>query len=117
MAQQIAAVRRDLDVQNYIFGKERGDRFPDLCVRRENQKSIAVLRKTELARTAKHTLRFNAAEFARLDLQVVHQHCAGQREWNFVADLVVLRAANDLARLPAAVIDLANAEAVRVRKR
>ena len=43
------------------------------------------------------------------------KHCARQRERNFVADFVVLRAANDLARLSAAVIDLANAQAVGVR--
>ena len=115
MAQQIAAVRRDLDIQNCVIREKRRDRLADFCVGGKNQESVAVFGKAEFTRTAKHPLRFDAAQFARLDFQIVHQHCARQSERNFVADLVVLRAANNLARLTAAVIDLANAQPIRVR--
>ena len=47
----------------------------------------------------------------------MRQDCARQGEGNFVAHFVILRAANDLARLAAAVIDLANAQAIGVRVR
>ena len=37
-----------------------------------------------------------------------------KRQRHLVADFVILRSANDLARLPAAVIDLADAEPIGV---
>src|SRR5438067_13776289 len=45
----------------------------------------------------------------------MRQNRARQREWNFVADLIVFCTTNDLARLSAAVIHLANTQAIRVR--
>src|SRR5213078_4585138 len=81
----------------------------------ENQQSVAVLGKAELARAAKHSLRFDAAQLARFDLEIADEHRAGQRERNFVTYFVIRRAADDLPRLAAAVIDLANGEAIRVR--
>ena len=82
------------------LGKERRDRRADLCLGRKNQQPVAVCGKAELARAAKHALRFDAAQFARLDLQIVGQNRARQGERHFVAHFVILRAANDLARLP-----------------
>src|SRR5436190_22566305 len=104
MAQQIAAVRRDLDIEDRVFGKKRRDRVADLCLRRENKKAVAVLRKAELAGAAKHSLRLDAAKLARLDLEIADENGARQCERNLVAHLVILRAANNLARLAAAVV-------------
>ena len=106
MAQQIAAVRRDLDIEDRVFWKKGRDRFADLRFRRKDQKAIAIFRESELARAAKHSLRFDPAQFAWLDFLVARQHRAGQGEGNFVANFVVLRAAHNLAFLAAPVIDL-----------
>src|SRR5205809_6831982 len=115
MAEEIAAVRRDLNVKDRVFRKQQRDRIPDLRDGRENQQSVAVLGKAELARAAKHSLRFDAAQLARFDLEIADEHRAGPRERNFVTYFVIRRAADDLPCLAAAVINLANAQAIRVR--
>ena len=73
------------------------------------------VREAELLRAAKHALGFHSAQFADLDLEIARQHSARQRERNFVAHLVVLRAAHDLPRGARAIVHLADAEAVRIR--
>ena len=115
VAQQIAAVGRDLDIENRVRGKERTDRRADFRLRRKDQKPLAVGGEMQLARAAKHSLRFDAAQLADFDLEVVRQGRAGQRDRHLVADLVVFGAANDLAVMVRAVIDIANAEAIGVR--
>src|SRR5205823_13802242 len=112
MAQQIATIRCDLDLKNRIFRKERRNRLADLCVRRQNQKAVAVFGEAKLARAAKHSLGFDPAKFARLNLEIIRQDRAGKGEGNLVPDLVVLRAANNLAGLPASIVHLANAQSI-----
>jgi hypothetical protein len=64
----------------------------------------------------KHALGKLAAQLRFLDDEAAGELRAGQRERGLVAVLVILRAADDLARA-GAVVDLADAEAVRVRMR
>src|ERR1043165_6354309 len=104
MTEQVAPVRRDLDVEDRVFGEQRRNRLSDPGFRRKNEETIALLGKTQLARTAKHSLRFNAAKLARLDFQIVHQDRARERERNLAAGLVIFRAADDLALLAAAIV-------------
>src|SRR6476469_537767 len=103
MAKQIPAFRRYLDVEDRVFREQCRDRLADLCFRRKNQEPVTVLRQSQLARATEHSLRLHAAELARFDLEIAHEYRARQRERNFVADLVILRAANDLALLAAAI--------------
>ena len=53
MAQQIAAVRRDLDIENRVRPKERSERLADFRVGRKNQKSVAIFGQFEFARDCK----------------------------------------------------------------
>src|SRR5438874_808890 len=115
MTKQIAAVWSDLDVENYVAREKIGNRRPDFCFGRQDQKTGRILSETELDRAAKHSLRFNAAEFAFSNLSSVRQFCARKRERNFVANFVISRAANDLALRPACVIHFANGKTVGIR--
>jgi hypothetical protein len=62
-------------------------------------------------------LRFHAAQFACLDFEATRQLGAWLGERDFVAHLVVFRPANDLPDLPAAIVDLTNAEPISIRVR
>ena len=114
MAEQVGAVRRDFDIENGVVREKFADRGADFRLGRKDEQTGRVLRDPELFRAAKHALRFHAAQFARLDFEIVRQDRARERERHLVADFVILRSANDLARLSAAVIDLADAEPVGV---
>jgi hypothetical protein len=93
-----------------------GENFPDGRVGRQDEQALGVLGQREFLRGAQHALGKLAAQFRFLDDEAAGQLRAGQGERDFVADLVVLRAADDLARA-GAVVDLADAEAVGVRMR
>ena len=71
--------------------------------------------KPELASRCKACPAIRRRAVCYLDLEIVRQNRARQGERDLVAHFVVLRAANDLARLAAAVVDLADAEPVGVR--
>src|SRR5437016_5801398 len=114
MTQQITAIGRDLDVQNCVRGKKIGNPRADFCIRRENQKSTGIFAQAEFFRATEHSFRFDAAQFAFLNLQTVRQHHTRQREWNFIADFVIRRAADNLAVYAAAIVHLANGEAMGI---
>src|SRR5437667_583098 len=114
MTQQIATVRRDLDVKNRVRGKKITDRRADLCIRRQNQQAGSILADAELDWAAKHSFRFDTAQFTFSNLQSVRQFRARQRQRNFVADSVIGRAANDLAFRSAGVIDFANSQTISI---
>src|SRR5205085_18951 len=56
-----------------------------------------------------------AAQLARFDFEIAYEDRPGQSERNLVADLIIFRAANDLAHSAAAIIDLANAQPIGIR--
>ena len=68
----------------------------DFRLGRQDEQAGRILRDAEFSRAAKHSLRLDAAQFARLDLEIVRQYRARQSERDFVAHLVIFRAANDL---------------------
>src|SRR3954447_23781673 len=103
MAQQIAAVRCDLDVQNRIRWKQLRDRCANFCVGWQNQQPGGIFAETELDWAAKHSLRLDAAQFALSNLGTVRQLRAWKRERDFVADFVIRCAADDLAFRAAAI--------------
>ncbi|PYJ14790.1 MAG: phenylalanine--tRNA ligase subunit beta [Verrucomicrobia bacterium] len=115
MAQQVASVWRDFDIENRVARKEIGKRRADLCFGCQNQKSGRIVADAELDWAAKHSFRFDTAEFAFSNLSSARQLRARQRKRNFVANLVIGRATNDLAFRSAAIIDFADRQAIRVR--
>src|SRR6202171_4339178 len=114
MAEQIPAVRRDLDVENRVAWEKIDNRGANLCLRRQNQKPRRVFTELQLDCAAKHSFRFDSAKFALLDLQSVRQLRSRQRQRNLVAHLVILRAANDLALCCAPLITYADSETIRI---
>jgi hypothetical protein len=115
MAQQIAAVWRDLDVQNRIRWKKISDRRANFCFGRQNQQAGRVFAQTKLDRAAKHSFRLDAAQFALSNLRSIRQLRPWKRERNFIAGFVVCCAANDLAFCAASIVHLANGEPICVR--
>ena len=115
MTQQIATVRRDLDIENGVAREKIGNRRADFRFGRQNQKPGCVFAKAELDWAAKHSFRFDTAQFAFTNLQSVRQLCPRQRERNFVADFVIGRAANDLAFRAAAIVDFTDAQTIGIR--
>src|SRR5215831_9742334 len=107
MAQQVATVWRDLDVENRIRREKIGDRRANFCIWRQNQKAGCILPETELDRATKHPFGLDAAQFAFSNLRTVRELRAWKRERNFVADFKVCRTANDLT-LRAAIVHFAN---------
>src|SRR5262249_16040834 len=115
MTQQIAAVWRDLDVQNRIRWKKISDRRANFCFGRQYQQAGCIFAQAELDRTAKHSFRLNAAQCALSNLDSVRQFRAWKGERNFVADFVICCAADDLALRAASIVRLANGEPICVR--
>ena len=64
----------------------------------KHQQTRGVIAEAELARGAHHAVRFHAANFRLLDLEVTWQHRARERHGNAVADVAIRRAAHDLLR-------------------
>ena len=73
-----------------------------------------VLRQAELARRAEHAGALDAAELGALDAHSCRQRRAGRRHRHHVADLEILRAADDLVR-SAPVVDPGDGEVVGPR--
>src|SRR6266481_8129149 len=115
MAQQIATVWRDLDVENRFRGEKISDRRADFCIWRQNEQAGGVFAQAELDWAAKHSFRFDAAQFAFSNLSSIRQLCPWQCERNFVANFVIRRSANDLALRAAAVVYFANCEPISIR--
>src|SRR5438034_7207253 len=115
MTKQIAAVWSDLDVENYVAREKIENRRADFCIWCQNQQAGRIFAEGELDWAAKHSFRFDAAQFAFSNLSSVRQLCPRQRERNFVADFVIRRAADDLAFRAAAVVHFANCEPISIR--
>src|SRR5439155_21803635 len=115
VAQQVAAVWRDLDIENRVARKKIGKRRADLCFGRQNQKARRIFAQIQLDWAEKHSFALNAAEVSLANFNSVGQLCARQRERNFVSSFVSGRAANDVAIRSKAVIDFANRQGISVR--
>ena len=102
------------DLEDRVAGHVLGELFADRRVGRKDEQALGVLGQREFLRGAEHALGKLAAQLRFLDGEIAGQLRAGQRERDLVAVLVILRAANDLARA-GAVVDLADAEPVGVR--
>src|SRR5205807_7490010 len=86
--EQVAAVRRDLDIEYRVARKNIGNWRADPCFRRQNQQSGSISAEPELFRAAKHSFALDTAQFAFANLQSIRQLGAEQRERNFVTDRV-----------------------------
>ena len=115
VAQQIAAVWRDLDIQDRVRRINSAERCSDFGVSWQNQKPVAVVRQLQLARTAKHSLRFHAAQLADFNFQPVRQSRSGQGNRHFVAGFIILRATHDLPVVVRPIVYIANAETIGIR--
>jgi hypothetical protein len=115
VAEQVGAVGRDLEVEDGVALEEFADGRADSCFSRQNEETFGIFAEAELVGAAEHALAFDAAKFADFDGEIAGEFCAGQGERDFVPDLVVLRAADNLARGAGSVVDLADTEAVGLR--
>src|SRR5262245_56690423 len=115
VAEQVATVWRNLDIENRVARKKIGNRRAGLCFGRQNQEARRIFAQTQLDWAAKHSFTLNAAQFTFSNFSSVRQLCSGQRQRNFVADFVIGGAANDLAFRSTAIIDFADRQAIGVR--
>ncbi len=115
MAEQVGAVRRDLEVEDHIGRLEVAEKSSDWGGGVEDEQARLVVAEAEFPAAAHHAVGLDVAQLSFLDHNAAGQRGAGERQRHLVADLVVLRAADDLARGAAAVIHLADAEPVGVR--
>ena len=76
---------------------------------------VVMQRQAELLERAHHAVGELAAQHAGVDLLAVGQEGAVERDGHHVADLLVLRAGDDLQRRVAAHVDLADPHVVGVR--
>ena len=97
MAEQVRAVRRDLQVEHHV-------RLEQLIERRahgrggiEDEQAARVLANAEFLATAHHAAADDATELAFLDLEVPWQDCTRQSQRHLVIHLEVLCPAHDLA--------------------
>src|SRR5439155_19368885 len=97
MAQQIATVWRDLDVENRVRGKEITDRPADFRFGRQNQKTSRARAEAELEGAAKHPVAFDTAEVVFSNLSSVRQLRARKRERKLIGYFVIPRPSNGLA--------------------
>ena len=115
MAEPVGAVGGDLEFEEGFFWEQFGDGGAGDRLGWQDEKALGVLGEFQFLGAAHHAFAFDAAEFAGFDFEIAGEDGAGEGEGDFVADFVVFRAADDLARVGGAVVDLANAEAVGVR--
>src|SRR5690606_24257192 len=116
-AEAVAAVRRDVDVENLVVEREQlVDRLSDAGILVEEQQARPVLAETELARGAQHAVGRDAANFGSRDDDVAGQHGARPRVPRLHADNDGRCPAYDLAA-SVAVIDDAYGQLVRTRMR
>src|SRR6266481_1387421 len=78
MAQQIATVWRDLDVENRFRGEKISDRRADFCIWQQNQQARRIFAEADLDWAAKHSFGFDTAQRAFSNLSSVWQLCPRQ---------------------------------------
>ena len=80
-----------------------------------SEQAVLAGRQTDLGGGGEHAFGFHAAHLGFANGEAAGKLRAGEAAGDFVADLVVLRTADDLAELALAGIDLGDLELVRVR--
>lgn len=115
VAEEVGAVRGDLEVEESVAFDDLVDGFADGQLAVENPQAAGVFADAEFLAAAHHAEAIDTAELAFFDLETAGQSRARESERDFVACFEVLRTADDLARAAAAVIDLADAEFVSIR--
>ena len=94
--ESVGTVRRDLDIEHGVAGREHVvDGRAERGAVGEDEEAGGVLGEAEFLRGAHHAVGGLAADFRLLDFEIAGQNRAGQSDGDAVADLVVLRAADD----------------------
>ena len=114
MAEEVWAIRRDLEIEDHIRWDDVLERRSGLEFGIEDPEAVGVFADTDFLGAAHHAAGGDASELAFLDGEAAGQGGTGEGQWDLVADFVVLGPADNLACGAAAVIDLADAEAVRI---
>ena len=113
----VGAVGRDLDIEHGVSGREHiVDGGTERRAVRENEEAGGIFGDAEFLRGTHHAVGGLAADFRLLDFEISGQNCPGKCYGDAVADLVILRAANDgLHAERVAEVDRADGEFVGVR--
>jgi len=117
VAEPVGAVRRHFEIEHHVWREQARNGGAGRRGGRQDQQALGILRQAQFLRAAQHSLALDAAQLADLDCKISCQHGPRQGQRDLVAGLVILRPANDLARMPAAVVHAAHAQPVGVRVR
>ena len=115
VAEQVGPVGRDLKLKQHIRIKELLDRSSNFRVGGKNEQAVLARGQADLRSGTKHTLRLDLAHDGFVDRESSRKLGAGKRAGNFVANLVILRAANDLAQRAFTCINLRDLQAIGIR--
>lgn len=114
VAEEVGPIGGDLEIEDNIAGDDLLERGAGLEGGIENPEAVGIFADADFFGTAHHAAGGDATEFPFLDGEAAGQGGTGEGQWDLVADFVVLGPADNLACGAAAVIDLADAEAVRI---
>ena len=114
VAEQVGAVRCDLDFQKDVVVEQLLHGLPDGSVGRQDHQAVLHVREPDFRSGGEHAARLHAAHLRFTDREAAEIR-AGEAAGHLVADLVILRAADDLAKLAFAGIDLGHLQLVGIR--
>ena len=77
MTQQIAAIRRDFDIEDGVRREQITNRPADFCLGRQNEQPGRVLGDAKFLGAAKHSFAFDSAQFARANPEATTQLRSG----------------------------------------
>ena len=99
VAPAIAAVRGEFEGEDGVrLGKKIIDRRADGRAVFEDQQAAVVVAEAEFLGGAHHAVALDAAQFGALDFEIPRQRRARQGDGHAVANFIIFRAADDLAR-------------------
>ena len=110
VGEEIGAIRGDFEIEEDIGLDELAEGFADGGGGVEDEEAAVVIGEAEFTAAAHHAEGGDATEFAFFDLKAAGEFGAGEGDGDFVADLEVLGAADDLAVGALADVDLADGE-------
>ena len=112
VAQQVRAVRGNLQLKNGVRGHEIAHGRADFVLLWQDPEPVLLVRQTELGGGAEHAVAGHAAQLALLDLPAAGQDGPGQGAGHFIPHLVILRTADDLTQGTLAGVHLAAVQVV-----
>ena len=115
VAKEVGAIRRDFEVEEHVGGIQLVERRADGRIGGHDEQAAVIVAKAEFFAAAHHAQTRYVTQFAFFDGESSGQNGSRECERNFVARFEVLRAANDLSRGAAAIVDLADAEFIGIR--